>query len=281
MAGKARRGSRDRSLHRLLAGLRAVNAGDFSVRLAAERRSAHGRDHRRLQQRHAEAGAPRRGDRAREHVGRARGQDARPRRDAGRRRPVDHGDGLGELSHHRSRTADVRSLARDQGGGRGRPVAEGGARDRGQAGAGRVLPHRIDRESNGRSAQRVRERSDARGARSGNGRRAGRPGERAGRRRHVEGSDRLGERDGVEPHESGAQHRRRDDGGGQRRPVAEDHGRSEGRSARAQEHDQHHGRPALGLCIGSDARGARSGNGRRARRPGERAGRRRNVEGSY
>ncbi|HEY4219159.1 MAG TPA: HAMP domain-containing protein [Gemmatimonadaceae bacterium] len=31
----ARRGSRDRSLHRLLAGLRAVNAGDFSVRLTA------------------------------------------------------------------------------------------------------------------------------------------------------------------------------------------------------------------------------------------------------
>ncbi|HXT19018.1 MAG TPA: HAMP domain-containing protein [Gemmatimonadaceae bacterium] len=34
-AGKDRRASRERSLHRLLAGLRAVNAGDFSVRLAA------------------------------------------------------------------------------------------------------------------------------------------------------------------------------------------------------------------------------------------------------
>ena len=34
-AGKDRRSSRDRSLHRLLAGLRAVNSGDFSVRLAA------------------------------------------------------------------------------------------------------------------------------------------------------------------------------------------------------------------------------------------------------
>ena len=32
---------------------------------------------------------------------------------------------------------------------------------------------------------------------------------------------------------------RRDDGRGQRRPVAEDHRRSEGRSARAEEHDQH------------------------------------------
>ncbi len=34
-APNARRGARDRSLHRLLAGLRAVNAGDFSVRLAS------------------------------------------------------------------------------------------------------------------------------------------------------------------------------------------------------------------------------------------------------
>ncbi|MDB4878258.1 MAG: ATP-binding region ATPase domain protein [Gemmatimonadetes bacterium] len=32
--GDARRGSRERSLHRLLAGLRAVNAGDFSIRLS-------------------------------------------------------------------------------------------------------------------------------------------------------------------------------------------------------------------------------------------------------
>src|SRR6185437_10922640 len=33
--GNARRGSRERSLHRLLDGLSAVNAGDFSVRLAS------------------------------------------------------------------------------------------------------------------------------------------------------------------------------------------------------------------------------------------------------
>jgi hypothetical protein len=42
-------------------------------------------------------------------------------------------------------------------------------------------------------------RSDARGARSGYGRKARRPGGRARRRRHVEGSHRLGELDGVEP----------------------------------------------------------------------------------
>ena len=67
---------------------------------------------------------------------------------------------------------------------------------------------------------------------------------------------------------------RRDDGGRERRSVAEDHGRSAGRGARAEEHDQRHGGPAPHLRRRSDARGARGGNGRRARRPGERAGRR-------
>ena len=74
---------------------------------------------------------------------------------------------------------------------------------------------------------------------------------------------------GDQPDQPGAQHRRRDDGGRERRPVAEDHGGGEGRDARAEEHDQHDGRPALGLRRRSDARGARSGNGGRARRPGE------------
>ena len=53
------------------------------------------------------------------------------------------------------------------------------------------------------------------------------------------------ERDGVEPDQSGAKHRRRHDGGREGRPVAEDHGRGEGRDARAEEHDQHDGGPAL------------------------------------
>ena len=48
-----------------------------------------------------------------------------------------------------------------------------------------------------------------------------------------------------QPDRPGAQHRRRDQGGGERRPVEEDHGRREGRDPRAQEHDQHDGRPAV------------------------------------
>ena len=61
----------------------------------------------------------------------------------------------------------------------------------------------------------------------------------------MEGPDRQRQLDGRQPDRPGAQHRRRDDGGGQRRPVEEDHRRREGRDPRAQEHDQHDGRPAL------------------------------------
>jgi hypothetical protein len=43
----------------------------------------------------------------------------------------------------------------------------------------------------------------------------------------------------------GEKHRRRDDRGGEGRSVAKDHRRSEGRGARAQEHHQHDGGPAL------------------------------------
>ena len=48
----------------------------------------------------------------------------------------------------------------------------------------------------------------------------------------------------AQPDRPGAQHRRGDDRGRQRRPVAEDHRRREGRDPRAEEHHQHHGRPA-------------------------------------
>ena len=49
----------------------------------------------------------------------------------------------------------------------------------------------------GRSAQCVRGRSDARGARSGHRRQAGRPGGSEGRRRHLEGFDGLGQLHGA------------------------------------------------------------------------------------
>ena len=52
-----------------------------------------------------------------------------------------------------------------------------------------------------------------------------------------------------------------------------------GRDPRAQEHDQHDGRPAQRVRVGSDARGARSGHRGQAGRPGAGAGRGRHVEG--
>ena len=63
--------------------------------------------------------------------------------------------------------------------------------------------------------------------------------------------------DGQQPHRAGAQHRRRDHRGGERRPVEEDHGGREGRDPRAEEHHQHHGRPAPLVRGGGDARRAR------------------------
>ena len=54
---------------------------------------------------------------------------------------------------------------------------------------------------------------------------ARRPGDRARRRRHLEGSDRLGQRDVRQPDRPGAQHRPGHHRGGARRPVAQDHRR--------------------------------------------------------
>ena len=79
---------------------------------------------------------------------------------------------------------------------------------------GEILGAEEHHQHDGRPAVVVRRRSDARGARGGHRRQARRPGRRAGRGRHVEGPDRVGQLDGVEPDRSGAQHRRRDEGGG-------------------------------------------------------------------
>ena len=61
---------------------------------------------------------------------------------------------------------------------------------------------------------------------------------------HLEGSHRLRESHGREPHRPGAQHRRSHDRGGERQSVEEDHGRRQGRNSRAEEHHQHDGGPA-------------------------------------
>ena len=89
----------------------------------------------------------------------------------------------------------------------------------------------------------------------------------------------LGQLHGRQPHRSGAQHRRGDHGRGPRRPLAQDHRGREGRNSRAEEHDQYDGRSAQQLRRRGDARCARGGHRRQARRPGAGAGRRRHVEG--
>ena len=77
----------------------------------------------------------------------------------------------------------------------------------------------------------------------------------------------------------GAQHRRRDEGGRRRRPVQEDHRRREGRDPRAEDDDQHDGRPAVVVRGRSDARRARGRHRRDARRPGRGEGRLGHLEG--
>ena len=74
-----------------------------------------------------------------------------------------------------------------------------------------------------------------------------------------------------EPHRPGAQHRRGDHGGRERRPVAQDHGGRARRNPAAQGSHQHDGGPAAFVRLRSDARGARSRYRRQARRPGRSA----------
>ena len=217
----------------------------------------------------------RRGD-ARRARGRHRRPPRRPGAGARRRRHVEGSDRLGELdgrqphragAQHRGgidRDRQRRSVAQDHGGrARRNPAAE------------------RDAQHHGRPAQPLRFGSDPRGARGGHRRQAGRPGQRAGRRRHLEGSDRERQFHGLEPHRPGAQHRRGHHGRGARRPVAQDHGRRQGRNPRAQEHHQHHGRPVERLRRRGDARRARGRHRRQARRPGAGARRRGNLDGSH
>ena len=83
--------------------------------------------------------------------------------------------------------------------------------------AGRNSGAEEHHQHDGGSAQFLRHRSDARGARSRHRRQAGRPGRSAGRGRHLEGSDRQRELHGREPDHPGARHRQ---GGDRRSPTA-------------------------------------------------------------
>ncbi len=71
-----------------------------------------------------------------------------------------------------------------------------------------------------------------------------------------------------QPHRPGAEHRRRHDRGRERRPLAEDHRRRQGRGARAEGDHQHDGRPAPLVLRRGDARRQGGRHRRQARRPG-------------
>ena len=86
--------------------------------------------------------------------------------------------------------------------------------------------------------------------------------------RYLEGPHRQRQPAGREPDQSGAQHRPGDHGGGQGRPFQQDHGGSARRAVGAEEHRQHHGRPAVGLRLRSDQGGPGSGHRRQVGRPG-------------
>ncbi len=103
---------------------------------------------------------------------------------------------------------------------------------------------------------------------SGHRRKARRPGRCSRCRRRLERPDRLRQRHGGKPDGPGPQHRPGDHRRGQGRPFHEDHRRRERRDPRAQEHGQHHGGPALLLCIRGYPCGQGSGHRGKARRPG-------------
>ena len=111
--------------------------------------------------------------------------------------------------------------------------------------------------------------------------RARRPGAGAGRRRHLEGPDRQRQLDGRRNLTgAGPQHRRGRDRHRARRPVEEDHRQRLGRDPAVEGDHQHDGRPAQRLRLRSDPRRARGRNRGPTGWAGQRARRRRHVEGS-
>ena len=206
---------------------------------------------------------------------RNRRQTRRPGGSEGRRGRLEGSDGQRQFHGRQPDGPGPQHRRSDHGGGQRRSLPQNhGGRARRNSGAEEHHQH------DGGPAQRLRLRSDARGARSRHRRQSGRPGGCARRGRHLEGSDRLRELHGRQPDRPGAQHRRSDHRRGQRRSLAQDHGGRARRNSGAEEHHQHDGGPAQLVRLRSDARGARSGYRRQARRPGGGEGRRRHLEGS-
>ena len=93
------------------------------------------------------------------------------------------------------------------------------------------------------------------------------------RLRHLARPDRERQPARRQPDRPGPQHRPGHHGGGQGRPVAEDHGRRPGRDPGAEEHRQHDGGPAVVVRRRGDPGGPRGGYRGQAGRsgPGARA----------
>src|SRR5947207_2641861 len=130
-------------------------------------------------------------------------------------------------------------------------------------------------------APRVRVRGHPRRARSRHRGQARRTGRGARRRRHLEGSHRQRQRDGVEPHEPGPQHRLGHHRRRALRSVAPDHRLRQRRDPRAQEHHEHHGRSAQRLRLRGQPRRSRGRHRRQARRTSPGARCRRRLEGPH
>ena len=246
---------------------RAGHDGGRQRRPVAEdhrQRARRGRAARRDDQRDDRDAADlrRRGDPGRQR-GRRRGAARRAGAGAGCGGHVEGPDGLGQHGLPQPDRPGAGHRAGDDGGGERRPVAEGhGGRRRRDAGA------EEHRQHDGRPAVGLRRRGDAGGPRGRRRGRAGRSGAGAGCGGHVEGPHGLGQHGVPQPHRPGPQHRPGDDGGGQRRPVAEGHGRRLRRDARAEEHREHDGGPAVSLRRPGDADGPGRGHRGPARRPG-------------
>jgi HAMP domain-containing protein len=149
-------------------------------------------------------------------------------------------------------TGQVRNIAEVTTAGRERRPVEEDHRQR----VGRDPGAEGNHQHDGRSAERLRGRGDARGARGRHRRQARRPGSAEGRRRHLEGPHRLGELDGLEPDGPGPKHRRGRDRCRAGRSVQEDHRGRARRDPAPQGHPQHDGGPASLLRGRGDARRA-------------------------
>ena len=108
-------------------------------------------------------------------------------------------------------------------------VAKGDLSTRHHGGCARRNPGTEEHhQHDGGSAQLVRLGSHARGAGSGHGGKARRPGGGSRRGGHMERPDRVGQLHGEQPDQPGPQHRGGDHGGGERRSVAQNHGNRAG-----------------------------------------------------